>query len=187
MNDGVADGSSWSGTQDASDTGTQISADETGEEERNLSRRLNKAMGAVPSHVPAFLEFSGQRVGINGVGSGPTFGMIPKSWDAGQMTNTYHWIKVLATPVGKQKPIQDTHYEIMDPDWRPKQVTFHQRNERRMVAVAMDSAASCHADWITLSNYTMPADHYGSGCPMELHKDTKTDLEKEQLLMELLT
>ena len=168
-------GNCWPGTQGASCTGAQISADGTGEDES--LNRLNKTMAAVPSsHVPAFLELSGQQVGLNGVGSGPTFGMIPKSWAAGQMTNTYHWIKVFATPDGK--PIKDTHYEIMDPDWRPKQVTFHKRDGRSMVAVAMDSAASCHADWITLSNYTVPADHYGSGCPMELHKDTKTDLER---------
>ena len=35
-------------------------------------------------------------------------------------------------------------------------VTFHKSDGRSMKAVAMDSAASCFADWITLSNYKVP-------------------------------
>ena len=143
--------------------------------------RLNKTMAAVPSsHVPAFLEFSGQQVGLNGVGSGLTFGMIPKSWTAGQMTNTFHWIKVLAIPDGE--PIKNTHYVIMNPDWKPKQVTFHKRDGRSMVAVAMDSAASCYADWITLSNYTVPIEIWHS----PRRAEEKEQLEKEQLEKEQL-
>ena len=104
--------------------------------------------------MPAYLEFSGQQVGLAGVGSGLTFGMIPKSWTAGQLIASEAWIKILGIPNGK--PIEGTHYVPMTIDWRPEQVTFHKSDGRSMKAVAMDSAASCFADWITLSNYKVP-------------------------------
>ena len=109
--------------------------------------------------MPAYLEFYEQRVGLAGVGSGLTFGMIPKSWTAGQLAGTDHWIKILGLPNGK--PILGTHYEPMM-NWRPRQVIFHRSDGRSMRAVAMDSAASCYADWITLSNYKVPIEIWPS-------------------------
>ena len=41
-------------------------------------------------------------------------------------------------------------------NWTPKQMTFHKSDGSSMRAVALDSAASCSADWITLSNYEVP-------------------------------
>ena len=105
------------------------------------------------SHVPAYLEFSGQQVGLAGVGSGLTFGLVPKSWTAGQLIWTQHWIKILGLP--NCEPLLGTHYEPI-PSWRPRQVTFHKYDGRSMTAVDSDSAASCSADWITLSNYQVP-------------------------------
>ena len=108
---------------------------------------------SAPGHVPAYLEFYGQQVGLAGVGSGQTFGMIPKSWTAGQLVGADHWIKILGLPNGQ--PISGTHYVPMM-NWTPSQVVFHRADGRSMRAVAMDSAASCYADWIILSNYKVP-------------------------------
>ena len=45
----------------------------------------------------------------------------------------------------------------MDPiAWQAKQVTYHTRKGSSMIAVDLDTAKTCGADWMTLSNYRIP-------------------------------
>ena len=56
------------------------------------------------THIPAYLNLSGQQMGLAGVGcdggrASRTWGLIPAKWSAQQLMATKHWWRILpATP-----------------------------------------------------------------------------------------
>ena len=109
------------------------------------------------THIPAYLEVSGAQVGLPGVGQGENWGKIPINWDAGTITSQVGWVKILQAPVKGETCQFGRHVERIEPiAWQAKQVTYHTREGISMIAVDLDTAKACRADWMTLSNYRIP-------------------------------
>ena len=116
-------------------------------------------LNAEVTHVTAYLEFSGDMVGLPGVGGlrGPNFGRIPIVWTAEQLLNT-EWVRIIRPPVGEETCEMGVHVERMEPNWRPAQIKFFKADGRHLIATPMDTAKSCGADYIMLSKYVLPID-----------------------------
>ena len=115
-------------------------------------------LGAAPkTHIPAYLEVSGSQVGLPGVGQGENWEKVPTNWDAGTITRMVGWVKIIQAPMKGEPCHFGKHVEMMDPiAWQAKQVTYHTRKGSSMIAVDLDTAKTCGADWMTLSNYRIP-------------------------------
>ena len=75
------------------------------------------------NRIKAYLGLSGEQVCLAGVGSGANFGTFPRKWNAGDLMNGVHWIKVLKCPSENENVTRGVHYEpIEPPGWRPKTV-----------------------------------------------------------------
>ena len=116
-----------------------------------------RGLGTAKTHIPAYLEVSGAQVGLPGVGQRENWGKIPINWDAGTITGQVGWVKILKTPLDGEPCQFGRHMERMDPiAWQAKQVTYHTKEGKSMIAVDLDTAKDCRADWMTLSNYRVP-------------------------------
>ena len=124
------------------------------------------------THVTAYLEFSGEMVGLPGVGGlrGPNFGRIPIVFTAEQLLNT-EWVRIIRPPDGEETCKMGVHVKRMEPNWRPAQIKFFKADGRHLIATPMDSAKSCGADYIMVSKYVLPIDRKKKVAPPTVDVD----------------
>ena len=108
------------------------------------------------TRVNAYLEFSGDMVGLAGVGCGPNFGRIPVGWTAQQLLKSY-WVRIIRPPDGEETCKMGVHVEMME-NWLPAQIKFCKADGSHLIATDMDTAKHCGAEYILLSNYVLPID-----------------------------
>ena len=133
------------------------------------------AASSVCTHIEAYMIFSGDRLGLAGVGAGANWGKIPRNWTAGQLKATTTWMRILTPMRSPGDPIViDVNYTHLPHGWAPKQVWFAKRkrdhigemrslvhncftqytadNTELLPALGNDSPAQYNAEWILLSN-----------------------------------
>ena len=109
-----------------------------------------------PTYLPIW-KFQELELDSQGLDKEKIGGKVPISWDAKAITSQIGWVKILQAPMKGEPCHFGRHVEMMDPiAWQAKQVTYHTRKGRSMIAVDLDTAETCGADWMTLSNYKVP-------------------------------
>ena len=99
---------------------------------------------SVCTHIEAYVQFSGQRVGLAGVGSGKNWGKIPTHFTVDQMKRSI-WIRILTPPLSPDQPVTaGVNYEPMPLHWAPNQVWFEVRRKTHGIG-AMGSLLHRHA------------------------------------------
>ena len=102
--------------------------------------------------VKAYIEFSGERLFITGLGEGDHYGLIPSTWTAKKSRECKHWSKWLSDPAKGDVPKSGVNYEFMF-NFSPKQVKFVAGNGWPLIGSTAETVASTNADYILLSMY----------------------------------
>ena len=81
----------------------------------------------------------------------------PIVYTAEQLLNT-EWVRIIRPPDGEETCKMGVHVKRMEPNWLPAQIKFFKADGRHLIATPMDTAKSCGAEYIMLSNYVLPID-----------------------------